>query len=142
MGIPADRSPSIEDLSDNRTHEGKQMLASAGKTVEDDTAPAELPSSPAPKAGLEIGELQMVGHAQATAALVQAVEDEDWHEAEKRLSSPQGIDPNARTTDWDYAILRAAAEGGATETCRLLLDCKADVNGCDSNCMTAIMGCV
>lgn len=139
---PRERVP-VEQLSDNASQEGKGMLTSDGA---DGTAIAALPSPPAenvdPVIGAASTDAEAFGQSQATEALVQAVEDENWDEAEKLLSSSQGIDPNARTTDWDYAVLRAAAEGGAEETCRLLLDCKADVNGCDKNNMTAIMGCI
>lgn len=117
------QSPSIEDADG-------ELVANAA------------PASAEPAIGVSMESTDTGGYdTEATAALVQAVEDEDWPAAEKLLSTSQGIDANARTTDFDYAVLRAAAEGGATATCRLLLDCKADVNGCDKNGMTAIMGC-
>lgn len=78
----------------------------------------------------------------ATAALVAAIESENWEEAETILREHEDVDANARTTDWSYALLRAAAEEGAVETCRLLLQRGADVNALDQNSMTAIMGCV
>ncbi|CAJ1435040.1 unnamed protein product [Effrenium voratum] len=77
------------------------------------------------------------------AALVQAIEAEDWPLAEQLLTQrPQECQPNARTSDWDYCLLRAAAEEGAQETCRLLLQLKADANMRDKNNMTPLMGCI
>jgi len=79
----------------------------------------------------------------ATPELVQAVEDEDWDKAAKILRErPDACDPDARTTDWDYSLMRAAAEEGAIEVCRLLLERKADVNARDQNNMTPLMGCI
>jgi len=81
-------------------------------------------------------------HPTASALLVAAVENEDWKEAERLLQSPQPLDPNARTGDWGYALLRAAAEEGALGTCRLLLERRATVNARDQNGMTPLMGCI
>ncbi|CAE8611519.1 unnamed protein product [Polarella glacialis] len=78
----------------------------------------------------------------ATQDLVNAVEAEDWSAAEEILRKQLDIDPNARTSDWGYSLLRAAAEEGAHDTCKLLLERKADVNGQDKNRMTPLMGCI
>ncbi|CAL1164616.1 unnamed protein product [Cladocopium goreaui] len=76
-------------------------------------------------------------------ALVEAIEAEDWTAAEKLLNErPEECDVNARTSDWHYCLLRAAAEEGARETCRKLLEHKADVNARDQNNMTPLMGCI
>merc|ERR1711920_726985 len=77
-----------------------------------------------------------------TPALVSAIESEDWDEAERILNGPAPVDANARTTDWDYSLLRAAAEEGSLQICRQLLKQGADVNARDQNAMTPLMGCV
>eukprot|EP00931_Biecheleriopsis_adriatica_P103486 TRINITY_DN7830_c0_g1_i2.p1 TRINITY_DN7830_c0_g1~~TRINITY_DN7830_c0_g1_i2.p1 ORF type:complete len:229 (-),score=84.46 TRINITY_DN7830_c0_g1_i2:120-806(-) len=79
----------------------------------------------------------------AAAELVKAVEAEDWEAAERLLTErPEECNPDARTTDWDYSLMRAAAEEGAEGVCRLLVLRKADVNARDQNNMTPLMGCV
>eukprot|EP00928_Gymnodinium_smaydae_P074441 TRINITY_DN57498_c0_g1_i1.p1 TRINITY_DN57498_c0_g1~~TRINITY_DN57498_c0_g1_i1.p1 ORF type:complete len:294 (-),score=81.50 TRINITY_DN57498_c0_g1_i1:38-886(-) len=77
-----------------------------------------------------------------TALLIAAVGAEEWEEAERLLRECPGCDPNARTADWGYHLLRAAAEDGALETCRLLVERRADVNARDPNGITPLMGCV
>lgn len=79
-----------------------------------------------------------------TAELVRAVEVENWQEAERilRENPPEESDPDARTTDWGYSVLRAAAEEAAESLCRLLVERKADVNARDHNAMTPLMGCI
>jgi len=78
----------------------------------------------------------------ATAALVGAIEGENWEEASRLLREGAPCDPNARTTDWGYCLLRAAAEEGARETCKQLILRGADPNTLDPNGMTPLMGCV
>lgn len=79
-----------------------------------------------------------------TSEMVKAVEEENWDEAEKilRENPPEDCDPDARTTDWGYSVLRAAAEEAAESLCRLLVERKADVNARDQNAMTPLMGCI
>ncbi|CAK9111239.1 Ankycorbin (Ankyrin repeat and coiled-coil structure-containing protein) (Novel retinal pigment epithelial cell protein) (Retinoic acid-induced protein 14) (p125) [Durusdinium trenchii] len=95
-------------------------------------APKEVEAAEVPKALTATGE-----------ELVKAIEAEDWCSAEKILTErPEDCDVNARTSDWNYCLLRAAAEEGASETCRKLLEHQADVNARDQNNMTALMGCI
>jgi len=79
---------------------------------------------------------------ESTKQLVSFVEAEDWEEANRALREAADCDPNARTSDWGYSLLRAAAEEGATETCGLLLERKADPNAKDQNGMTPLMGSI
>jgi len=88
------------------------------------------------------GETQETGGTDQTASLVAVVEAEDWTTAEEMLKEAAPYDPNARTTDWGYSLIRAAAEEGATEVCRLLIARGANVNARDQNNMTPLMGCV
>ncbi|CAK0797719.1 unnamed protein product [Prorocentrum cordatum] len=81
------------------------------------------------------------GREAASARLVAAVEAEDWEAVEGLLRDPAApLDVNA-TSDWGYALLRAAAEEGALGACRLLLGRGADPNSRDQNGMTPLMGC-
>lgn len=77
-----------------------------------------------------------------TPSLLEAVENDDWAAAENLLAGAGEFDPNARTDGWGYSVLRAAAEEGAVEVCRLLIARRADVNARDPNGMTPLMGCV
>merc|ERR1712056_24624 len=52
------------------------------------------------------------------------------------------LNPNAQTPGWGYTLLRAAAEEGSLEVCRLLLELKAHVDTADSNGMTPLMSAV
>lgn len=85
--------------------------------------------------------------AAATALLAEAIEAEEWLNCSHLLTAESTAqrgrpDPNARTPDWGYSVLRAAAEGGAIDVCRHLLESAADVNATDQNAMTPLMGCV
>ncbi|CAE7543904.1 Ankrd17 [Symbiodinium natans] len=119
--------------------------------------PAGPPAGPSARpsagpAGLEVvqaaklspgAEPIAAGGSSSSAALVQAVEAEDWAAAEQLLNErPGDCDVNARTTDWNYSLLRACAEEGAEGLCQLLLARQADVNARDQNNMTPLMGCV
>lgn len=83
----------------------------------------------------------VVTDAAATESLVAAVEAEEWEEATQLLQT-RFCDPNVRTTDWGYSLLRAAAEEGEVILCRLLLGKHADVNVKDNGGMTPLMACV
>lgn len=136
---------------------------SADKACDDEAAAAvtagsaafiEEPSATAAVAALSVAEKAVdvdagkAGEAKedgsCTAELVRAVEVENWEEAERilRQNPPDACDPDARTTDWGYSVLRAAAEEAAESLCRLLVERKADVNARDQNAMTPLMGCI
>mmetsp|Transcript_42210 Transcript_42210/g.76495 ORF Transcript_42210/g.76495 Transcript_42210/m.76495 type:complete len:371 (-) Transcript_42210:2-1114(-) len=76
-----------------------------------------------------------------TVRLIEAVTTQDWDQALRVLREATVLNPNVRTTDeFGYLLLRAAAEEGQLEVCRGLIQHKADVDACDSNGMTALMG--
>lgn len=77
-----------------------------------------------------------------TSKLVSAIETENWEAAEHLLREQDNLDISARTSDWGYSLLRAAAEEGRLELCHLLLDRRADVNSRDQNNMTPLMGTI
>jgi len=77
-----------------------------------------------------------------TPLLLEAVESDDWATVKTYLEGPGEYNPDARTTDWGYSLLRAAAEEGVVDVCRLLIARRADVNARDPNGMTPLMGCI
>mmetsp|Transcript_65144 Transcript_65144/g.103172 ORF Transcript_65144/g.103172 Transcript_65144/m.103172 type:complete len:308 (+) Transcript_65144:92-1015(+) len=77
-----------------------------------------------------------------TPLLLEAVENDDWATVKTYLEGPGEYNPDARTTDWGYSLLRAAAEEGVVDVCRLLIARRADVNARDPNGMTPLMGCI
>jgi hypothetical protein len=83
-----------------------------------------------------------LGDSDHTDLLVAAAEDEDWSAVEEILQDSTECNPNARTTDWGYSLIRAAAEEGQLEVCRLLVARRADINARDQNGMTPLMGCI
>lgn len=108
-----------------------QIVAAVGPPAADDLPSVARDSDPpSPK------------HNAVTHELVVAIESEAWQEAERILRDHDDCDATARTIDWGYSLLRAAAEEGELECCRLLLERRADVNARDQNAMTPLMGCV
>ena len=102
--------------------------ATAGNTFGEATpAPAEVPPDAC--------------ESEHTDLLVNAVDAEDWEEVTRILTAAAEVNVNARTS-WSTSLLRAAAEDGAVDVCRLLLEHRADVNARDSNAMTPLMGAV
>lgn len=89
---------------------------------------------------------QVQEDSEATTQLVKSVEDEDWNAAADILRSARdglsSVNLDAQTPGWGYTLMRAAAEDGATEVCRLLLALKASVNTADGNGMTPLMSAV
>lgn len=121
-------------------HRGK----AARRQVAERRARHDLRAAGEADAAAAAGEAEERGAQEAaTARLVAAVEAEDWEAVEGLLQDPAAPhDVNARTPDWGYALLRAAAEEGALASCRLLLDRGADPNSRDQNGMTPLMGCI
>jgi len=150
---PAPCQSATECLSeDNSTTEPNEKLESQNLDDEDTfpTCTVVVPPLPSAVPDMHEVELQVATETSsekvaidsaATAQLVAAVESEEW-DAAVQLLRAGGCDVHARTSDWGYSLLRAAAEEGALEVCRQLLAQRADVNARDGNGMTALMGCV
>jgi len=132
---PAPCQSATECLSeDNSTTEPNEKLESQNLDDEDTFPTCTVVAT-------ETSSEKVAIDSAATAQLVAAVESEEW-DAAVQLLRAGGCDVHARTSDWGYSLLRAAAEEGALEVCRQLLAQRADVNARDGNGMTALMGCV
>jgi len=109
------------------------------KLLETITSEEQKPSALANQATTESVGTEPKASENAT-KLIEAVENEDWDEAATTLRSG-GCDVNARTRDFGYSLLQAAARNGALEVCQLLIAERADVNAVDGNRTTPLMSC-
>lgn len=127
--IPPDRTTAEAENTDSRVGGEEPSSTLCGET----------------QAGTCVDAADLDNHSQDesdTDRLKVAVEEEEWENALHILSTAESVDASARTEGWNYSLLRAAAEGGALEVCRSLLERHADVNSRDGNGMTPLMGAV
>jgi len=76
-----------------------------------------------------------------TPQLIEFVENDAWDDAAEILQAG-GCNVNARTLDFGYSMLQAAAQHGAVDVCRVLLAKRADVNAVDRSNTTALTSCI
>lgn len=125
--VAAPAEPEINSASVVSDAAGKNQAGGAdleAKPLEQtkplEVEPLELEAKPLEAKPLVAKPLEPSGDGQ-TALMVAAAEAEDWSAVEGMLREPGDCDPNARTTDWGYSLIRAAAEEGEVEVCRCLL---------------------